>query len=369
MTNGNHPDSGLTSENPKLIKDRVSRLKRAAAIAATILVAICIVAVLLWRDRPLIDAIDWPEPAFASAADTVTVTWLGVSTLLFDDGETQILIDGFFSRPSLADILLKRPVDNDAATINYALNQFRMRHLAAIIPSHSHFDHAMDAGAIANRSSASILGTESTAQIARGAGVPEDQIVVVDSRTSFQFGEFKVTMLPTGHAPIGWRGSVPFDGVIEEPLSTPQAVSAWRMGGAFTVILEHPQGTALVQGSAAYTKYELRDIAADVVFLSVGQLDALGKDYAELYWQHTVTATGSHSVYPIHFDDFTKPFGEVVLWPKIVDNFATTSSWLDEFRRRWDSDATLYLPEFGRPIAIFTQTVEDRDPSQAPADL
>ncbi len=361
----------MTSENPKVTKVRVPYLKRVAAIVAAILLALCIVAMLLWSDRPLVDAIDWPEPAFASAEDpdTVTVTWLGVTTLLFDDGETQILIDGFFSRPSLADILLRRPIDNDVPTINYALNQFRMRRLAAIIPLHSHFDHAMDAGAIANRSSASILGTESTAQIARGAGVPEDQITIVDSRTSFQFGEFKVTLLPIGHAPIGWRGSVPFDGVIEEPLHTPQAVSAWRMGGAFSVFIEHPQGTALVQGSAAYKKYELRDIAADVVFLGVGQLDALGKDYAELYWQHTVTATSSHSVYPIHFDDFTMPFGEVILWPKILDNFATTSVWLEEFRRRWDRDATLYLPEFGRPIAIFTRTAEDPDPVQGPADL
>ena len=31
----------------------------------------------------------------------VKVTFFGVSTLLFDDGETQILLDGFFSRPSI----------------------------------------------------------------------------------------------------------------------------------------------------------------------------------------------------------------------------------------------------------------------------
>jgi L-ascorbate metabolism protein UlaG (beta-lactamase superfamily) len=346
-------------------------MKRAATIAALIAVIISIIANLLWRDRPDLGAVDWPKPAFAASGepDVVTVTWLGVTTLLFDDGETQILIDGFFSRPSLADILLRRPVQNDAAMIDYAMNEFRMRNLAAIIPLHSHFDHAMDVGAIANRSSASILGTPSTAEIARGAGVPEDQITIVEGRTSFQFGAFKVTLLPIGHAPIGWRGSVPFDGVIEEPLITPQAVSAWRMGGAFTVLIEHPQGTALIQGSAAYTKYELKNIAADVVFLGIAQLDGLGKSYAELYWQHTVTATGSHSVYPIHFDDFTRPFGVVVAWPRIVDNFATTASWLGEFRRRWDSDASLYLPEFGRPMAIFKQPLSDPDPSSGPADL
>ena len=335
--------------------------KRAALTVAILLVAAIASTVLLWQERPSLDAIDWPTPALASAAnsDVVTVTWLGVSTLLFDDGETQILIDGFFSRPSLGDIILSRPVDNDVPRINYVMNEFRMRRLAAIIPVHSHFDHAMDVGAIANRSSASVLGSESTAQVARGAGVPEDQITVVDSATSFEFGNFRVTLRPTRHGPIGWRGSVPLDGVIEKPLTMPQPISAWRMGGSYTVIIEHPQGTALVQGSTAYEKYKLRDVAADVVFLGVAQLDSLGRDYAELYWQHTVTATGSHSVYPIHFDDFTKPFGEVVLPPKVVDNFEKTSVWLTEFRRRWDSDTSLFLPEFAKPIAIFSQPASE----------
>jgi len=335
----------------------VTYAKRAVFSIVVIVVVISVAAVLLWRNRPSLDAIEWPAPAIASAAtsDSVTVTWLGVTTLLFDDGETQILIDGFFSRPTLADILLRRRVNNDAAIIDYAMNKFRMRRLAAIIPVHSHFDHAMDVGAIANRSSASILGSESTAQIARGAGVPEDQITVVEQEASFEFGNFRVTLRPAGHAPIGWRGAVPLDGEIEAPLKMPQPITAWRMGGAYTVIIEHPQGTALVQGSAAYKKYELQDIAADVVFLGVAQLGALGRDYAELYWQHTVTATGSHSVYPIHFDDYTQPFGVVALPPKIIDNFDTTASWLNEFRRRWDSDASLFMPEFGKPIAIFSQ--------------
>ena len=339
----------------------VTYAKRAALTFTIILVLVSIAVVSLWRQRPSLDAIDWPTPALASAAnaDAVTVTWLGVTTLLFDDGETQILIDGFFSRPSLAEVVLRRPVDNDAPQINYVMNEFRMRRLAAIIPVHSHFDHAMDVGAIANRSSASILGSESTAQVARGAGVPEDQITVVKAAASFEFGDFRVTLRPIGHAPIGWRGSVPFDGIIEEPLTMPQPISAWRMGGGYTIIIEHPQGTALVQGSSAFKKYDLQNVAADVVFLGVGQLKSLGRNYAELYWQHTVTTTGSHSVYPIHFDDFTKPFGEVVLPPKIIDNFETTAQWLLEFQRRWDSDTSLFMPEFGKPIAIFSQPASE----------
>lgn len=335
--------------------------KRSAKTAAAVFILLGVLLALLWKDRPEIETIDWPAPTEASAAtpDSVTVTWLGVSTLLFDDGETQILIDGFFSRPSLADLLLRSDFGNDIAKINFAMNKYRMRKLAAIIPVHGHFDHAMDIGAIANRSSASILGSESTANIARGAGVPEDQITVVDTEDVFEFGNFKVTLRPSSHAAYAWRGSVPFDGVIEEPLQLPQPVSAWRMGGAYTIVIEHPQGTALVQGSAAYKKYDLQNVTADVVFLGISQLDTLGRDYAELYWQHIVTASGAHSVYPMHFDDYTQPFGVIKLPPRFVDNIVKTTTWLSEFRRRWDSDVSLFMPEFGKPIAIYAQPASE----------
>lgn len=333
------------------------KAQRAALIFAAIFVFVAVVVIMLWRDRPNLDSIDWPPPPVASAAvaGSVTVTWLGVTTLLFDDGETQILIDGFFSRPTLADILLRRPVKNDAVKINYALNKFRMRRLAAIIPLHSHFDHAMDVGAIANRSSASVLGSESTAQIARGAGVPDDQITVVTGKQTFQFGDFTVTLLPSIHAPIGWRGSIPLDGSIEAPLILPQPIDAWREGGSFSVVIAHPQGTALVHGSAGFSEDAFQDVAADIVMLGVAGLRSLGKEYAERYWQNLVTATGGHSVYAIHFDDFTQPFGTVVPGPRILGDFVKTAAWLEEFRDRWDADTSLFVPEFGKPIAILSQ--------------
>lgn len=334
-----------------------AKFKRVALIVAAIALVGSLVGILLWQDRPSLESIKWPSPTLASAAksNSVTVTWLGVTTLLFDDGETQILIDGFFSRPSLADIVLGLKVNNNAAQIDFAMNEFRMRRLAAIIPVHSHFDHAMDIGAIANRSSASILGSESTAQIARGAGVPEDQITIVNGEGTFAFGEFSVTLRPSNHAPIGWRGSVPYDGTIAAPLEPPQPISAWRMGGSYSIIIQHPQGTVLVQGSAGYVDNSLQDTAADVVMLGVGLLRLLGKDYAESYWQNVVTATGADSIYPIHFDDYTQPFGEVALWPRSLGSFETTAEWLEEFRDRWDVGATLLMPEFGKPVVIFPQ--------------
>ena len=331
------------------------RVKRAAIITASLLVLLAAGGAGLWRDRPSLDSTGWPSPAASHETNaSVMATWLGVSTLLFDDGSTQILIDGFFSRPTLADTLLRRAVTNDAATINYVLHEFEIRQLAAIIPVHSHFDHAMDVGAIAKRTSASIIGSKSTANIARGAGVPDDQIVVADSQDTYNFGEFSVRLIPSRHAPIGWRGSAPLPGSIDEPLVLPQPVSAWREGGSFSILIEHPQGSTLVHGSAGFVEGALEEVSADVVMLGVGGLTTLDAGYAEKYWVETVTSTGATQVYPVHFDDFTRPFGEIEASPKFLGNLKKTAEWLNEFRDKWDQDTQIFLPRFGEPIPLYT---------------
>ena len=327
--------------------------RTAFTIAAVVIVG-SVALVWLWRDRVSLDAIDWPPyPAIEPSIDAVTMTWLGVTTLLFDDGETQILIDGFFSRPTLAEALLARPVTSDAATINYVLDDYRMRRLAAIIPSQSHYDHAMDVGAIANRSSASVLGSESTANIARGAGVPEDQIIVATDGGQYQFGNFTITMIESPHAPIGWGGAVPVAGSIDEPLEIPAPIWAYREGRSYSIVVEHPHGTTLVHGSGGYVEGELVGVQADVVMLGVALLDGLGRDYTEKYWQAVVTTTGARHVFPIHFDDYTQPFEVIKPYPRALDDFGKTAVWLEKIGSTWDADTKLHLPEFGKTIVLY----------------
>jgi L-ascorbate metabolism protein UlaG (beta-lactamase superfamily) len=336
-------------------RERLNQIARRSIIStAVVLIVTAALLAALWYDRSLLSELDWPTyPEYDSRPDAVTVIWLGVSTLLFDDGDTQILIDGFFSRPSIADIVFDVPVQSDAAQINYVLDAYEMRRLTAIIPLHSHFDHAMDIGAIANRSSASILGSESTAQVARGAGVPEDQIVVTGNDSEYQFGNFTIRMIVSSHAPIGWGGSVPLAGEITAPLELPAPVSAWRAGESYSIVVAHPQGTTLVQGSAGFLPGALDDLSADVVLLGTWGLDNLGRDYAEQYWLALVTSTGAKRIVPIHFDDFTRPFGRIELSPRILDNFVATAGWLSQIRDIWDTDARLYLPEFGRRVVLY----------------
>ena len=96
----------------------------------------------------------------------------------------------------------------------------------------------------------------------------------------------------------------------------------------------------------------LAGVHADLVLLCSFGLSSLGRDYAEKYWQEMVTTTGATAVVPMHFDDFTRPFGEVVPFPKVLDDIEKVARWFESFRDTWDTEVLLYKPEFGRPIAI-----------------
>jgi len=327
--------------------------------AATLTFA-ALVLTMLWRDRASLADLDVARaPNTQQYSSPVNLTWFGVTTLLFDDGETQILIDGFVSRPTLFETLTARRVKNDFATINYFLNEYRIRRLAAIIPVHSHFDHAMDIGAIGNRTSASILGSVSTAQVARGAGVPEDQIVVVESGVEYRFGEFTITLIESNHAPVGLRGATPLPGTIDEPLLMPAPITAWREGGSYSIVVAHPGGVTLVQGSGGIKAGALDDIEVDVVLLGTGLVESLGSDYVEQYWLAAVTSTGARTVIPIHFDDFSKPFGTIELQPTFLDDFPDMLEMLEELRRTWDADTEIFLPVFGEAIPLYPEDAEN----------
>ena len=327
--------------------------RTAIGLAGAVLVSIP-ASIWLWQDRNSIEDIDLQtaEPTEADV-DTVTVTWLGVTTLLFDDGETQILIDGFISRPDILDIIFQQPIVSDAANINYALDEFRMRRLAAIIPVHSHYHHAMDVGAIANRSSASIIGTGHTINIARDVGVPDDQIVLAANGDSLRFGKFTVTLITSRHAANGFGDSYLLAGFISDSLRQSVACTRWHEAGSWSILIDHPNGTTLVQGSADLIEDALVGTIVDVVMLGVAGLNNQSLQYAKDYWQQIVGQTGAKRVYVIHHDDFTQPFGQTKLFPNVLDDVVATVRSLNEFARTGEEQIDIQLPPFGKRLVLY----------------
>lgn len=161
--------------------------------------------------------------AEAAQGDPLRTTFLGVSTLLFDDGETQFLTDGFFSRP----LNVFGQIEPDLARITSTLQRAGIARLAAVIPFHSHYDHAMDAPEVAKRTGAFLIGSESTANIGRGWGLSEERIRVFRAGERLTFGRFDIDVGLSRHSP-GSEG-----GIIAEPLKPPVPASAYKEGGTY----------------------------------------------------------------------------------------------------------------------------------------
>ena len=237
------------------------------------------------------------------AGEGLGVTFLGVASLLLDDGESAVMTDGFFSRPSLPRLLL-RPISPDVGRIDAALGRLGFgpggRRLDAVAPVHTHFDHVMDSAVVAARTGAVVVGGESSANVGRGAGLDPSRVVVVTPGEPQTFGAFTLTHLESEHCPPDR-----FPGTIDAPVVPPVRTGAYRCGEAWSILVAHAGGrTALLQGSAGFVEGALAGRRAEVAYLGVGQLGVMPEDYLRAYWAETVEAVGARRVVLTHWDDF-----------------------------------------------------------------
>ncbi|GAA4102246.1 MBL fold metallo-hydrolase [Nocardioides kongjuensis] len=234
--------------------------------------------------------------------DGVGVTFLGVASLLIDDGSTAVLTDGFFSRPSLRRVALGT-IAPDEARIDATLARAGIDRVDVVAPVHTHFDHVMDSAVVAQRTGARLVGGTSVAQVGQGGGLPDEQVEVVVPGAPMRVGGFRLTWVEGEHCPPDR-----YPGTITAPVVPPVRTEAYRCGEAWSILVEHDSGrTALVQGSAGFRPGALAGHRAEVAYLGIGQLGVQDRAYIEQYWAETVETVGARQVVLIHWDDFFRP--------------------------------------------------------------
>ena len=214
-----------------------------------------------------------------------------------------------------------------------------MDRLAAVVPVHTHFDHALDSAVVAERTGADLVGGESTAYVGIGRGLDPDRIRVVTPGAPVAYGGFTLTLLESHHCPPDR-----FPGVITAPVAPPVRAAAYRCGEAWSILVEHTSGrSALLQGSAGFVRGSLAGRRADVVYLGVGQLGVQDDDYLRTYWAETVEAVGARRVVLTHWDDFFRPLDRPLrALPFAGDDLDRTMRVLDALAR--DQGVQLHLP-------------------------
>jgi L-ascorbate metabolism protein UlaG (beta-lactamase superfamily) len=105
-----------------------------------------------------------------STAKPLAVKWLVVATMMLDDAQNAILVNGYFSRYP-AEQVLKGQVAPDEGRIDAALKRAGITTLDVVLAAHSHFDPSLDTP-VAAKTSAVVAGSESTANIAPRTQLP-----------------------------------------------------------------------------------------------------------------------------------------------------------------------------------------------------
>jgi L-ascorbate metabolism protein UlaG (beta-lactamase superfamily) len=213
---------------------------------------------------------------------------------------------------------------------------------------HSHFDHAMDAPVVAERTGALLVGSASTANVGRGLGLPEKQLRVVSPGEQLQFGKFTVHFYRSKHYPLGEPLATAMLGnTIDTPLVPPVRFDAYKEGTTFSILFEHPTGNLLLHGSAGYLPGALAGVKADAILLGTGGLGDLPRAEQEAYYREVVLATGAKQLFPVHWDVMSTPYSA----PLVPDtDFQRSMSFLTEMNAAHGVQMA-WLPK-GEPVLL-----------------
>ncbi|MEM7358988.1 MAG: MBL fold metallo-hydrolase [Pseudomonadota bacterium] len=324
-----------------------------------IVLAALVLALLLNLHEDSGELDDYYVTASPVSANDVRIRFMGNTNILITDGVTSLMTDAWFSRPSLLTLALA-DIEPDMTEISNGMQMGVIDKLAAIFPVHSHYDHAMDAPEVARQTGALLVGSESTANIGRGWGLSEDQIRVVNSGEPMQFGKFQVRMIESVHFEFPdpeLRAAALSDPVIEEPLVPPVSALDYKMGGAYSLVIEHPKGSVLIHGSAGFVPSQLDAYDVDVVFLGVGGIAGQAPEYQAGYWQHVVRAVDPRWVYPVHWDSLTDPLGQEPVMPNLLVawlmGFDSTASVMYAINNASADDINVGLLPMWQDVVLF----------------
>jgi L-ascorbate metabolism protein UlaG (beta-lactamase superfamily) len=307
------------------------------------------------------------EPAMESHAPTLPAAhpplkglkgqFFGTTTILLRDDDHAILIDGFFSRPSGWELLLGLgKIKPDERRIAEALEFINPRRVDRLLVAHSHHDHAMDSPIVAEQTGATLVGSESVRNIASGLLRDHVPFRLADPEQPMSVGEFRINFFVRRHAHYKWtllEDAVKGD--IHGPLTVPAKIWDYKVGTNYVFSIEHPQAKILIVPSASDALS--LGAEADVVFLSIANVDLLTNAQITTYWKEAVVDTKAKLVVPVHWDNFARALDKdkpLEPFPAFIDNVACameTLMFLNE--RKVDIQ---FMPLF-KPVALDNRSI------------
>ncbi|MET0385784.1 MAG: MBL fold metallo-hydrolase [Polyangiales bacterium] len=252
------------------------------------------------------------DRATVATHSPTTLTYLGVAGWSLHSPHGTLLIDPQVTRGKFSNTDV---IQSDQA----AIARFLPAQAQVVLVTHSHWDHLLDAPSVAARTGAVIVGTESTANVARAHGLPDDHIAIGQPGKHLSLGAFDIQVLAGVHSLIGMP-NVPIPAGVKLPL----AIGDYGEGNTLQYLVRTEGHQVLFIGSANFQDDALQGLHPDVAVIATGARQKV-PDYA----CRLMRLLGSpKQVYTNHFDAFQEPLqpGAMSLTPETqadLDAFAS----------------------------------------------
>jgi L-ascorbate metabolism protein UlaG (beta-lactamase superfamily) len=293
--------------------------------------------------------------ALAAPAATVQLTYLGTAGWQISDGTAIILVDPYFTRPKsntpndgvAADdprplVTASSIVDPDTAVIDAHITRAQV-----ILITHTHPDHALDMPYIARRTGATVVGTESTNNLARASGVAEKQLQPVHGGENLEFSGFSVRVIRSLHGifrrPQGPPGPPPVPLLFPAAAKPPFRLGQYAEGGTLAYLISIAGHKVILFGSMNYIESEVDGLRPDIAL--IGAMPE--RNNIDDYTPRLMRALGDPPVVlPTHWDRFNVPHS--FSQQAAVDRLR---SFLDEVKAA-SPKTRVIVPEYFKPVTI-----------------
>ncbi|MCA9515733.1 MAG: MBL fold metallo-hydrolase [Myxococcales bacterium] len=230
-----------------------------------------------------------PTERATPAPSPLALTWLGVAGWRLDAGPVTVLVDPYLSRPALDAPLVSDP----AAIAAHAPARAQL-----VLVSHSHADHLLDAPAVAAATGADLLGTLSTARVARASGLGGDRVIIVTGGEDLAFDGFSVRVIPSLHSLLDHKHAV--RGEIPPAPELPMRFGDYEEGGTLAFLVRAGGREVLFLSTANFIERELDGLRPDVAVVATG----LRQEVHDYTCRLMRALGGPPLVIANHFDDW-----------------------------------------------------------------
>ncbi len=298
-------------------------------------------------------------PGFNASAEGLTARWLGVAGLSISDGETTLLFDPVFTKPTWRHWFLGEEFRSNPERVKAGLEAAGIKTAQAVFASHCHFDHVSDIGAVSGSTGAVVRGGPSLKRIALKDPQEKAKFEDIEDKKEFMVGKFKVIPFRRQHAAILHKLAIKFlPGEVPEDFNF--GFYQYKEGEVWAFRIEHPDGALLVdQGSHFFEPHAEYAKKTDAYFVGIANKKSL-EDLVD----NNMKRIEAPMVVPLHFDFFLYQHEK-------LEEMRLPGNQIGEIRDRlqksYEPSPNFFVPKRNEEIKIPKKIMPAANPSESPA--